>query len=211
MPPKKRPKLTSQTSTRKNRRNWSSTTAAETDEDAQTRRVHAAERSRRSAQQVRILPASADLGARHADYEEHMPLQLEPQNSNAVSYREPNMQQEASNTAEADVQDDNRRYNLRPRAAREVQPVELTPAQMYKIACKDVRDDEIPEHYLGKMTGICEDCGSLNFEAERTQVSKRFSNCCHGGKVDFDLPRIPELLRELVSGKTADSKISLKI
>ena len=68
----------------------------------------------------------------------------------------------------------------------------------YRIACRDLRDDEIGEEYLGLMDQECVHCEALHFEAESTKESKIFPHCCHNRAVKIAPPKIPDELKMLL-------------
>jgi hypothetical protein len=56
-------------------------------------------------------------------------------------------------------------------------------------------ENEIIEHYCGKMDVLCNYCGSRNFLAEKNSQGK-FLQCCHLGKVSLPSQNdVPELLQ----------------
>jgi hypothetical protein len=64
------------------------------------------------------------------------------------------------------------------------------------------------EHYLGPMNQECENCGSMNFEAER--VNGHFSICCHNGKIKLETPMWPRALSNLYEGKGLPQEVAAK-
>jgi hypothetical protein len=64
------------------------------------------------------------------------------------------------------------------------------------------------EHYLGPMNHECENCGSLNFEAEK--VDGHFSICCHNGKIKLETPMWPRSLSNLYEGKGLPQEVAAK-
>jgi hypothetical protein len=55
-------------------------------------------------------------------------------------------------------------------------------AATYRVARRQVVEADVTEHYLGPMDQVCEECGSLNFNDERTSGDRnRFTLCCQKG------------------------------
>jgi hypothetical protein len=69
-------------------------------------------------------------------------------------------------------------------------------------------EGQYQEHYLGPMNQECENCGSLNFEAER--VNGHFSICCHNGKIKLETPMWPRDLSNLYEGKGLPQEVAAK-
>jgi hypothetical protein len=69
-------------------------------------------------------------------------------------------------------------------------------------------ENQYKEHYLGPMNHECENCGSLNFEAEK--VDGHFSICCHNGKIKLETPMWPRALSNLYEGKGLPQEVAAK-
>jgi hypothetical protein len=69
-------------------------------------------------------------------------------------------------------------------------------------------ENQYVEHYLGPMNQKCENCGSLNFEAEK--VDGHFSICCHNGKIKLETPMWPRALSNLYEGKGLPQEVAAK-
>ena len=69
-------------------------------------------------------------------------------------------------------------------------------------------EGQYQEHYLGPMNQECENCGSMNFEAER--VNGHFSICCHNGKIKLETPMWPRALSNLYEGKGLPQEVAAK-
>lgn len=68
-----------------------------------------------------------------------------------------------------------------------------------------IRDD-IAEHFCGTLSEECECCGALFWNGERNS-SKKFTRCCHGGKVVLPpLEDAPELMVYLLTDDTPECK-----
>ena len=83
--------------------------------------------------------------------------------------------------------------------------INLQLRDYYRIACRDLRDNEVQEQYLGSMDKKCIHCEALHFEAERTKSTKIFPNCCHNGTVKISPPEIPDELKALLDGTSRHS------
>ncbi|UYV83769.1 hypothetical protein LAZ67_X000083 [Cordylochernes scorpioides] len=67
------------------------------------------------------------------------------------------------------------------------------------IDLANIDEKEIIEFYCGQMNESCEFCNSLNFMGERPP-DRKFSACCHKGKIDLPEQDYPEYLETLMNG-----------
>ncbi|UYV84552.1 hypothetical protein LAZ67_X002596 [Cordylochernes scorpioides] len=73
------------------------------------------------------------------------------------------------------------------------------------IDLANIDEKEIIEFYCGQMNERCEFCNSLNFMGERPP-DRKFSACCHKGKIDLPEQDYPEYLETLMNGVDHNSK-----
>ena len=67
-----------------------------------------------------------------------------------------------------------------------------------KLARRYDPNNPPPMFSLGTMTQECPHCEALSFPGEKI-------NCCHGGRVDLEIPPFPELLKNLFVGDSPES------
>ena len=64
----------------------------------------------------------------------------------------------------------------------------------------------LTEHHCGEMAEVCEFCHALYWKKEEN-TSGQYAKCCHGGKVRLpELTQTPNLLLDLLTGNSPDSK-----
>lgn len=72
----------------------------------------------------------------------------------------------------------------------------------YAVGCglfEDFDEDNVTEHYAGKMDVLCKFCLSKNFEEEKNTLGY-FNKCCHNGKVHLPPTKpVPEILKHYLT------------
>jgi hypothetical protein len=67
-------------------------------------------------------------------------------------------------------------------------------------------ETHVPEDYRGRMTDICEFCGSINFKHERPSDGK-YTYCCQKGKVHLPpIHETPPFIKNLLTGNHSKSR-----
>jgi PIF1-like helicase/Helitron helicase-like domain at N-terminus len=64
----------------------------------------------------------------------------------------------------------------------------------------EIKESDYDEHYCGLMNVECQFCHSLNFKDEQPP-DKKFSICCHKGKVNLPKVNCPAIIQELLTNQ----------
>ena len=151
----------------------------------------AASRSRQSAEKR--------IQVRATDNNKQKKARREQSDEAAAARRNRNReeQEQSRENRSEEAQDDDRRRNAAQHAAVRNNRRQHLPAGYRMAARRIVSEDEVTAFNIGAMDQICPFCSAVHFLGERP-ADKKFTLCCHKGRVRLPLPApFPELIRAL--------------